>query len=284
MNQDYKNYGLLGASLGYSLSPKMHNAALAKFQIKGNYSLFEKEPDQVEDFLKNLGKEAIAGLNVTVPYKEKVLQHLDWVSEDAARIGAVNTILVEANNLRGYNTDWFGFLTQLKKFIDPNKKRVALLGAGGAGRAVAYALVKEAVSQLVIFDLDLERAEQLVAKSKELGKKNLLPTSVEVTNSIKGLDLANKDLLINATPVGLRESDPLLVDKDNLSPGLVVYDLIYNPPLTRLLAAAKERGLGYLNGLEMLIYQGAQAFLYFTGFRNELDEVASVMKSALEVK
>lgn len=280
-----KKFGLLGYPLSHSFSPAMHNAALRRFGIDAQYFLFEKRnKDEVNAFLKNLNKQEITGLNVTVPYKEVVLKYLDRVSEDAAKIGAVNTIVSRQGFLEGCNTDWFGFSKDINKLISLSGAKVALLGAGGAAKAVSYALVKERVAELAIFDIDSDRSAKLIQKVKSWAEEKRYYIELKKAENIKELEIAEKDLLVNATPLGLYEKDPPLVEKDSLHKGLVVYDLIYNPSLTKLLVAAKERNLKFANGLGMLIYQGAKSFLHFTQSDFELEKVAAAMQEALEEK
>ncbi len=277
-------YGLLGFPLAHSLSPRMHNAALDYFDLSGQYFLFEKKGQDLEGFLKNLNQKNITGINVTIPYKEKVLNYLDWISEDADSIKAVNTIVNRSGRLEGFNTDWQGFLKQVRGVIGLEGAKVALLGAGGAAKAVAYALIKNKIDTLSVFDIDLDKTNQLLRKAEVWASDFGFKVNFERAKDISSLEISGKNLLINATPVGLKSSDPLLVAKDKLHRDLVVCDLIYNPAQTKLLTAAKELGLKFVNGMDMLVYQGAQSFLYFTGADLKLEEVAAVMKKTLEEK
>lgn len=276
-----KRYGLLGYQLGHSLSPQMHNAAFSKFNLAGQYSLYPVNSENFKDFMQSLNKKNIKGLNVTVPYKEKILSYLDGESDGAKSIGAVNTIIVEKNNIRGFNTDFLGFSKHIKEIINPYNLEVALLGAGGAARAVVYSLLKDKVQSISIFDIDAKRKDNLVRVAREWAAQLNKDTVIKQAKDIEGLAILDKDLLINATPVGLNKDDPLILDKSFLHKNLIVYDLIYNPAMTKLLSAAKEKGLKFSNGLGMLIYQGAQSFLYFSGANIEVAEVAGVMREAL---
>jgi shikimate dehydrogenase len=283
MKSPAKVYGLLGCPLAHSFSPLMHNAAFSKLGIPGCYLLFEKQPEEVAPFLRSLEDENIWGLNITVPYKEKVLE-LDFVEPDktafyAKDIQAVNTLVRKDGSLKGFNTDVAGFLRHLNKLdFDPLNKKAALLGAGGAGKAVAYALAKRGVRQLAVFDLDQHRSESIRDVLREL-----FP---ELDTAIAGdplqLKLADKNLLVNATPVGLKADDPSPVDEDLLHDDLFVYDLIYNPSPTKLLALAKERGLSCSDGLGMLVYQAAFSFIYFTGTHTPYAKIVEVMWKAVE--
>jgi len=161
----------------------------------------------------------------------------------------------------GFNTDIPGFSRHLKEVFDPYDKKAAVLGAGGAARAVCYALVKSGAKEIAIFDIDRSKSQGIAEMIK-----NLFPHfSISVVNSIEELNIKSRDLLINATPVGMKESDPCLVAQELLSENLFVYDLIYNAKQTKLLAQAQKAGAHTANGLGTLLYQGALSFEHFTG-------------------
>jgi len=278
-----KIYGLVGYPLGHSFSPLMHNAAFKKLNIPGEYRLFQKQPEELESFLRNLEDENIYGLNVTIPYKEKVLD-LDFIEPDrtaryAREIKAINTIVRKGKDLKGFNTDIAGFLRHLNKLsFDPLNKRIALLGAGGAGKAVAYAVAKKGAREIAIFDLDKSKSENVVNMLEEL----FPDLNAVVVGEVEQLSIINKDLLINATPVGLKEEDPCLIEEDVLHKDLFVYDLIYNPSPTKLLSLAESKSLRYSDGLGMLVYQGAFSFIYFTETHIPYAKIVGVMWEAIE--
>ena len=262
-------YGLIGYPIKHSLSPAMHNAAFKylketnKIDYDAEYLLFEKKPEELEGFLKNLKAKNIFGLNVTVPYKERILDFVDLDSESdhLRKIKAVNTIVVYDGILQGFNTDIPGFQKDLRENIDPTDKRVAILGAGGAARAVAYVLANSKAKDIHIYDIDRSKSQNIVNMVKSL----FADYPIFAVDSIEQLDIRNKDLLINATPVGLSKTDPCLVKEEMLHKNLFVYDLIYNPSETKLLALAKDKGLRFSNGLKMLLYQGVLSFGHWTG-------------------
>jgi len=281
--QASKIYGLVGYPLGHSFSPLMHMAAFKKLNIPGEYHLFQKEPVELESFLRGIEAENIWGLNVTVPYKEKVLNfdciQLDQSARYAKEIRAVNTVVKKGKELRGFNTDVAGFLRHLNKLnFNPLNKRVAILGAGGAGKAVAYAVAKKGVSQVVIFDIDNEKADGVSLMLKELFPE----LDVSTVDNIEQLDMISKDLLINATPVGLAKDDPCLIEDSMLHEDLFVYDLVYNPSPTKLLSLAKDKGLRCSDGLGMLVYQGAFSFIYFTETLVPYAKIVEVMWEAID--
>lgn len=261
MTSKSKLYGLVGFPIRHSLSPRMHNAAFSKLKIKARYKLFELKPEQFEGFLGNLKKKNICGFNVTYPYKEEVLGFLSSKSSGVEEIGAANTVVVDkAQRLKGFNTDYLGFTAHLKE-LKVKPKRVAVIGAGGASKAVCFALARMKIIELCIYDIDKFKSLSLF---KKLNSK-FPATRFNVANRIEGLELQNKDLLVNASPVGMRPGDPCLINPKDLHQGLFVYDLIYNPSETKLLSLAREGKLKFSNGLGMLLYQAVFAFKHFTG-------------------
>ncbi|MFH1191798.1 MAG: shikimate dehydrogenase [Candidatus Omnitrophota bacterium] len=268
-----KLYGLVGFPIKHSLSPCMHNAAFLALKIKAKYKLFEREPGQLEGFLNSLKQKNIRGFNVTYPYKEEILKFLSSRSLGAKEIGAANTVVVDkGGKLKGFNTDYLGFTAHLKD-LKLNPKRVALIGAGGAAKAVCFALAKIKVSQLCIYDIDKFKSLSLFKKINS----SFPETKFDVASRFEDLELASKDLLVNASPVGMRLADPCLVDPKDLHKGLFVYDLVYSPLETKLISLAKECNLNFSNGLGMLLYQGVFAFRHFSGKKAPI----KIMKEAL---
>ena len=265
MEQHRSTYGLVGYPVKHSLSPLMHNAAFQELGVDAVYELFPLQEDELDSFFSDLKKDGspIFGLNVTVPYKEKVFGYMDSLSPFAEKVRAVNTVVISAKRkLTGYNTDGPGFLTHLtEQGFDTTGKQVSILGAGGAARAVVsvLCLVPERAETVRIYDVDLDKAESLV---QDLGQR-FDTGQVEVVNSLDDLNVETADLLINATPVGMKTDDPCLLEGFQLKRDVLVYDLIYNPAETRLLKWAKEQGAKTSNGLGMLFYQGVLAFQHW---------------------
>ncbi len=266
-NDQITTYGLIGYPLGHSLSPLMHNTAFRALDVDALYTLFPLKEEEIEPFLRDLKLEnsPIFGLNVTVPYKETVVPFLDSMSPYAQKVMAVNTIVIdEERNLIGHNTDGPGFLVHLTELkCSLQEKRVAILGAGGAARAIVSVLcLEERGPQSVrLYDVDRERAKFLV---KDLGQR-MDASRVEVADSIDDLNVEIADILINATPIGLKKDDPVLVSEELFHEGLFVYDLIYNPAETPLLKMAVLHGCQVSNGLGMLLHQGILAFQHWAG-------------------
>jgi len=270
-----KIYGVLGNPAKHSLSPLMHNAAFSALKINAEYKIFEVEPKNLENFMLSLSKEGIFGLNVTVPYKEKVIPFLQNISDEAKLIGAVNTIKVSGDKLEGFNTDGEGFLKHISEDLkfDPKGKSIAIIGAGGAAKAVSICLSKRSPKRISIYDIDGVKLLSLINHLKE----NFKYVEFNSVSSPENLGINNSDLLINATAIGMKEADPCLVDEKSLHKDLLVYDLIYNPNETKLLALAKRVGAKTSNGLGMLLYQGMAAFEIWTGEKAPKE----VMKKAL---
>lgn len=284
MTDKITTYGLIGYPLDHSLSPCMHNTAFRALDVAAVYELFPLQENEVEGFIKTLKMDDshIFGLNVTVPYKEKVIPYLDALSPFAEKVGAVNTIVVdEKRSLVGHNTDGPGFWTHLTELdVQLKGKRIAIMGAGGASRAIIsmLCLIEQRPVSIKLYDLDAEKAHALV---RDLSQRIDL-SIVEVVHSLDDLNIELSNVLINATPIGLKKQDSCLVDPDLLHANLFVYDLIYNPKETVLLKLAKEKGAGISNGLGMLFYQGVLAFEHWAGYEL-MPAVREQMRMSLEV-
>lgn len=256
-------FGVLGYPAKHSLSPKMHNAAFKALKINARYRIFEIEPAKLRDFFAALNRRNIAGLNITIPYKQTVIPYIKRTTPEARMIGAVNTIKVSQNKLLGFNTDGEGFLQHLKADLhfDPAGKNIAVLGAGGASRAVCVYLCKRLPKRIAIYNRDRSKTINLM----HILNMNGVCTDLIAANSIPDLRIEEADLLINTTSVGMKESDQSLVDARYLRPGLLVYDLVYTRKATRLMDDAMKKGCRVSNGLGMLLYQGMLSFKIWTG-------------------
>jgi len=276
-------YGLIGYPLGHSLSPLMHNAAFEALGVDAIYKLFPLKENELGDFFADLRETTspIFGLNVTIPYKEKVIPYLDYLSPYAQKIQAVNTIVVsDQRTLVGHNTDGPGFLTHLKELnFEAEKKRVAILGAGGVTRAIlaVLCLLPERPSVIRIYDQEKNKVKVLI---DDLMKNNIDVSIASAVDTMDDLKIASTNLLINATPVGMKPDDPCLVSEDLISPQMCVYDVIYNPAETKLLKAAKAKGARTSNGLGMLFYQGVLTFQHWANMELE-DELKEKMRQGL---
>lgn len=262
--------GLIGYPVEHSLSPSMHNAAFDHLGLDYCYVTFPVRPDLLEDAVKAIRALNLKGVNVTVPHKERVIPFLDVVDEEASFIGAVNTILNDNGVLRGFNTDGRGFMESLKDAgVDIKDRRIIIIGAGGASRAIGFYLCREAMA-LGITDIEIEKTSRLVNDLKRL-KDN-----VYIIDRIT--DLKETDIIINATPLGLKDTDPCPVDISMITGDKVVCDLIYRD--TPLLRAARQKGCKTINGLGMLLYQGVLAFEIWTGQKAPVEIMRAALKTS----
>lgn len=267
-----KVIGLFGYPVEHSLSPAMHNAAFEHLNLDYCYVTFLIRPDLLGDAVKAIRALNLSGVNVTVPHKEDVIPFLDEISEEASFIGAVNTIKNDGGRLTGYNTDGRGFMQSLSEAgIDVKDKKILIVGSGGASRAIGYYLCKEA-SGVYLYDVDKKKAERLMAHLNSI-KNNV---KVIDTDSLKSSEFfSGIDILINATPLGLKPDDPMPVDITLLNNKHIVCDLIYKE--TPLLRDAFKIGCKTLDGLGMLLWQGVFAFEIWTAVKPPVE----VMRSAL---
>lgn len=256
--------GLIADPIEHSISPLMHNAAFEKLGLDYVYVPFRVRQEDLHHAISGMRTLNIAGLNVTIPHKVAVMPLLDEVDILAQKVGAVNTIVNDGGVLKGYNTDAAGFLHALRGAgIEPQNKDVVILGAGGAARAIAYILAASN-ARVVIINRNLERARELVHEISEASSRELRFLRLEETSFIQTLKKC--DILVNATSVGMSpEVDETPVPARLLRPGMVVFDIVYNPVRTRLLKEAKSAGARTISGIEMLVGQGALAFEKWTG-------------------
>ncbi|MEJ2696313.1 MAG: shikimate dehydrogenase [Candidatus Sulfobium sp.] len=267
INGKTKITGLFGCPVEHTLSPSMHNAAFERLGLDYCYLPFLVRPDSLRQAVEAVRALNMAGVNVTVPHKQAVIPLLDDVDEEAAFIGAVNTVVNSEGNLRGYNTDGRGFMRSLAESgISVENRKVLIVGAGGASRAVSYYLSEKAEA-LFLRDVARNRMDDLVS--------DLLKIRSNVSSYEKMGDLSGFDLIINATPLGLKAGDPFPFDVSALTPGHTVCDLIYGK--TRLLEEAKNKGCRTVDGMGMLLWQGVLAFELWTSVFPPVD----VMRNAL---
>ncbi len=270
-----KLYGIFGYPVEHTFSPGMHNAAFTKLGIDACYVPFAVNPASLEAAVKAIVPLGLNGLNITVPHKEHVISYLDQLSEEARLIGAVNTIQIRDGKLVGHNTDGRGFIRSLRTDagFNPKGKIVLLLGSGGAARAVGFSLALEGVRKTYFYDIDTQKAETL---ARDVLNRTGADAEALPAGSLAAAAEA-ADCLINATPLGLKTKDPIPLQKECIRKDHLVCDLVYNPPETKLLKAARERGAKRLPGIGMLLYQGVIAFEIWTGEKAPVP----VMKRAL---
>ncbi|MCK9594744.1 MAG: shikimate dehydrogenase [Candidatus Omnitrophica bacterium] len=256
-------YGILGYPAKHSLSPLMHNAAFKALNIDAEYRIFEIERNALDAFFADIFKQDIKGFNITVPYKEEAIRYLDYIHPDARMIAAVNTVKVSGHKLEGFNTDGAGFIKSLHEDLgfDPKGMKIAVLGAGGASKAITFALCGLKPRKIAIYNRDLEKARHLILRLAE----NFKDIELKLAARTEDLDIEDADLLVNTTSVGMAPGDKLLMEPKYLRKGLLVYDLVYNPACTKLLETARQKGCRTANGLGMLLYQGMGSLQIWTG-------------------
>ena len=280
--------GIFGDPVAHSLSPQMQNAALENLGLKERYARFQIGEEELEAGLELVRRLNFVGINLTLPHKTAALSLMAEIDEGARQSGAVNTVLVEGEKLLGFNTDGPGFLHAIRSefSVDLRDLRVLLLGAGGgAGRAIAMQCALENCERLVLVNRTLEKAQELAKElapyfsgSRVLGPVARLQAVPWDETSLR-FQLANTDLVVNATSVGMKRSDPPLIAASLLAPHLMVYDTIYTPARTPLLAAAADAGALGANGLSMLLHQGALSFEIWFGRKAPLDVMRAALKS-----
>jgi shikimate dehydrogenase len=280
--------GVFGDPVAHSLSPQMQNAALRACEIDVQYSRFHVRPNELRSALRFLRELDFVGINLTVPHKIAALTQIDAVDESASRCGSVNTIRLHDKKLVGSNTDAEGFSRAVRSefSIDLRDLRVMILGAGGGtGQAIAWQCALENCERLVLVNRTpsktnaiLERLRPLFAGPRVLGPVARIEAVRWEETAIR-TQLADIDLIVNATPLGMNPSDPAPIPARLLAPHHIVFDCVYGPSKTALLRAANEAGARGANGLSMLLHQGALSFS--TWFNREAPIEA--MRSAISL-
>ena len=295
-----KIVGVIGSPISHSRSPQMHNAAISKAGLDFVYVPFHVSADAIDHAINGFRSINVIGINVTLPHKQSVIPFLTSISQEADLIGAVNTLTFSDDGIHGENTDAPGFLRAMNEnnIPIPIEKDVVVLGAGGSARAIVVALALAGVNSITIVNRTILKAivlaEELTEKiSKNYDDKNL----EEIENNtdgtfdtvITGMGFDDKHLpeaimkcamLVNTSSSGMDESQPLLINQDWLQPETIVYDIVYTPPITKLLKAANEKGCQTIEGIGMLVHQGAIAFERWTG----VEPCVNTMKNALLIK
>ena len=273
-----KIYGVIGDPIGHSLSPAIHNMAFRKLGLNAIYLAFQVKSENLVRAVEGFKALNFQGFNVTIPHKTSIMSLLDKVDPLAEKIGAVNTVKNVDGKLFGYNTDGLGALQALKKSkVKLDNKKIVLIGAGGAGKALAFTFANYA-KEMVILNRTEEKAVKLsktISENFSLQVKGLKLNYENLRNELK-----NADLLVNATSLGMYPNvDKTPVDKNLINQNLVVFDVVYNPLKTRFLKEAEEKGAKIVNGLSMFIYQAVEAFKIWTGLN---PPVKTMFKVALK--
>jgi len=261
-------YGIIGNPVRYSLSPIIHNGAFRRMGLNAVYLAFEV--NNLEEAMSGIRELGLRGVSVTLPFKTQILTYLDNIGDTAWKIRAVNTIVNEEGRMIGHNTDWHGAIEALEEKVDLKNKRVILLGAGGAARAIGFGL-KERMCQMTIFNRSQNRAEAL---AKELGCDH---------HPLLSFEEMDGDIIVNATTVGMYPLDAESpIPKEILKEKMVVMDMVYQPLGTKLLREAEERGCVTIDGLEMLACQGAAQLEIWTGKKPEIGQIKEDLRQAMK--
>jgi len=281
INGKTKIIGVIGKNIENSLSPLIHNQIILKYSLNFCYLPFQIAETDLGKAIQGIKALNIKGVNITFPYKEKVIEFLDELEESARRIGAVNTIVNNKGILTGYNTDVIGFKRSLQedgKFT-MKKKKAVILGAGGAARGVIYALLEEGIEEIYIFNRTLEKAKKLKQDFSSFFPESSIYVFPLEEESLKD-KIERAHLIVNTTSLGM----PPQIDKTPLPderlfhPDLLVYDLIYHPTKTLFLRQAEMAGAKTINGLPMLVYQGIESFYLWTNLKPEGKEILEMIE------
>ncbi len=269
---DIKVLGVVGNPISHSLSPAIHNYAYKLLGIEALYIPIEAKEAYIEEVLSGLCfMTNFVGFNVTIPFKERVLRLMDMSSPDAEAIGAVNTVKRGEDKLIGYNTDWIGFIDSLKLNGVEEIGSALIVGAGGAAKAVAYALVKMGVQRLFVTNRNPTNLELFLQRFPQY-------RPVEWDEKAIANCLKEVDLIVNTTSLGMDGVSKPPVDLEEAKKDSVVYDIIYSPAETPLLAEARELGLKAINGLDMLIFQAIHAMDIWFGKRPDHKKIKEFLK------
>jgi shikimate dehydrogenase len=263
-------FGIIGDPVEHTLSPGMHNAAFDKLGLDHIYVPFHVTAEELEDAINGAFALSIKGLNVTIPHKTEVIKYLDYLDIAAGLIGAVNTIEFGENGAIGHNTDGIGAVRAIEEVNTVKNKKVMILGAGGAARAISFQILLSGAESLVISNRTIEKASEL---RNDLVEK--LEPDVKVTDLGDELEkeLMDTDILVNTTPIGMYPniSQKPLVTADMMHEGLIVNDIVYNPLKTGLIVEAEKAGAETISGVKMLMYQGVEAFKIWTGIEPPIE-------------
>ncbi len=279
-------YGILGESVENSLSPIIHNAAFIFMEANSVYLPFHISSGGLKDALRGLSEIGVKGFNVTIPFKEKIMPYLDRISKEAHKIGSVNTVKLEEGSYVGYNTDHMGFIESLRrKGFDPNRKRCTIIGAGGAARSSIYQLILNGADTILIVNRNFGNAEKVTEDFERKMKfdSKLMPMGLDQKNVEKMI--MGTDLVVNATPVGMKGYEPQFNMMNRwFRQGMITFDMVYGPGKTPFVEASISNGCVSIDGLEMLIYQAAEAFKIWTDDNPPIDEMRRAAKEGVGCK
>lgn len=256
--------GIIGDPVEHSFSPPMHNQAFQYMNLDYVYVPFWVKKESLPHVILAAKTMNIKGLNVTIPHKTAIINYLDEIEKTAKFIGAVNTLEFSGGKFRGYNTDGIGAIRAIEEKTPIKNKKILIMGAGGAARAISFQLMMSGASELVIANRTMSNALSL--REDLINKLDVPVKCVDLEDGLQK-EVATADILINTTSRGMypHHNQKSLLDHEHISPHLVVMDIVYNPLETALLKEAKMAGAEIISGIRMLIYQGMESFKIWTG-------------------
>ena len=260
-----KSFGIIGSPIAHSLSPVLHNYWFKKYNIEANYSLLNITEENLKNVIDKIKNKELSGINVTLPYKQKIIPFIDKLINDAQNTNSVNTIFLNNDNIViGENTDVFGLqAAYLKEINNAENKKALVIGAGGVSSSVIFALEKSKVKNISIINRTYEKSLFL--------KKKFQFLNVLEWKSLKQ-EISKFDIIINATSLGLKDGKDFEFNFENTKDDLIYIDTIYNPLETKTLKFLKENKIKTFNGLEMFIYQGQKSFYLWNKINPEIDD------------
>ena len=260
-----KLFAIIGSPVAHSLSPVLHNYWFKKYDIKAEYSLLDIKEKDIEIVIKKIRDKELNGINITLPYKQKVIPFVDQLINDAKSTNSVNTIFLdEANTVVGDNTDVFGLqAAYLKEISNTENKKALVIGAGGVSPSVIYSLQKSKIKDIAVINRTHEKSIFLKKRFNFLNVLNWTSLKEEVSKF---------DIIINATSLGLKNGNDFEFNFNNIKDNLIYIDTIYNPLETKTIKFLKENKIKTFNGLEMFIYQGQKSFYLWNKINPEIDQ------------
>ena len=279
-----KIVGIIGDPVQHSRSPQMHNAAIAERKLDYIYVPFHVRSGELREAIEGFKALNVLGVNVTIPHKQTVMPILDDVSHEATLIGAANTLIFCDGRVSGDNTDAQGFLRAMtEEGIDiPVGGSAVVLGAGGAARAVVVALALSGLGLITVANRTGWKAIQFEKDLATISETEI--SAVDLASNQLNSAIRSADLLVNATSVGMEETDQLLIDPDSLNPETIVYEIVYTPLETPLLRVAREKGCQTIGGIGMLVHQGAIAFEKWIGIVPNVETMRIALEQSLYQK
>jgi shikimate dehydrogenase len=273
-----KPYAVLGHPIGHTLSPVMHNASIRSLGLDAIYLAFDVRPDRLLDVLPAMQAMGFGGVNLTIPLKEVAFRGLKQLDESARLLGAVNTVQFTDGGMIGHNTDGYGFLRALEESFGASiaGAKVFVLGCGGAGRAVALMCAGQGVAEIMLAEVDDAKRNGVAAELNKLYPAVKVAHATDAVSACRGADF-----VVQATPVGMKQTDAPLLGPEAFRAGQCAFDLIYMYPETVFMKQAKLGGARTANGLGMLLHQGARAFSIWTGREPDVEAMRAALQKAV---